>query len=96
MKRVKVIEVTTATCGICKSIAPIISKAVEMLGDKIDFEKREVEWDDDLVKEHDIRQVPTFLFFGGDKLLNKHVGAIMLPPFMKIVNDLYEQLNNGK
>ena len=60
MKRVKVIEVTTVTCGICKSIAPIISKAVEMLGDKIDFEKREVEWDDDLVKEHDIRQVPTF------------------------------------
>ena len=94
MKRVKAIEVTTATCGICKSIAPMISKAVELLGDKIDFEKKEVTWDDDIVKEHDIRQVPTFLFFDDDKLLGKHIGSIMLPTFTKLVTDYYKQINN--
>lgn len=93
MKKVKVIEVTTATCGICKSIAPMISKAVELLSDKVDFEKKQIEWDDDLVKEYDLRQVPTFLFFDEDKFLGKHVGAIMLPPFIKMVNDYYEQIN---
>ena len=93
MKRVKV---TTATCGICKSIAPIISKAVEMLGDKVDFEKKEVDWTDDIVKEYDIRQAPTFLFFDGDKLLGKHVGFIMLPPFIKKVNDYWKDLNDNE
>lgn len=96
MKKVKVIEVTTATCGICKSIAPMISKAVELLWDKVDFEKKQIDWDDDLVKEYDLRQVPTFLFFNGDEFLSKHVGAIMLPQFIKMVNDYYEKLNDGK
>lgn len=93
MKRVKVIEITTATCGICKSIAPMISKGVELLGEKIDFEKKEVNWDDEIVKQHDIRQVPTFLFFDGEKLVEKRSGGIMLPDFVKKVTEIYNQIN---
>ena len=92
-KRVKVIEIVTATCGICKSIAPIISKAVEMLGDKVDFKTKQIEWNDDIVLEYEIRQSPTFLFFDGDTFLGKHVGAIMLPQFIKLVNNYHEQIN---
>ena len=69
MKKVKVIEITTATCGICKSIAPMIEKAVELLGDKVDFEKREVDWNDEIVTKYNVRQVPTFLFLDDEKLL---------------------------
>lgn len=93
MKRVKVLEITTSTCGICKSITPMISKAVELLGEKIDFEKRQVTWDDDVVKEHNIRQVPTFLFFDGEKLVDKHVGAIMMQDFIKKTTEIYNKIN---
>ena len=93
MKKVRVIEVTTATCGICKAIAPMIDKAVELLGDKIDFEKKQVDWDDEIVNQYDIHQVPTFLFFDGEKLVDKHVNAIMLPQFIKKVTDLHKEIN---
>ena len=93
MKKVRVIEVTTATCGICKAIAPMIDKAAELLGDKIDFEKKQVDWDDELVNQYDIQQVPTFLFFDDDKFIQKHVGPILLPQLTKLVTDMYNQIN---
>ena len=93
LKKVKIIEVTTATCGICKSLAPVIAKMVELLADKADFEKQEVDFDAEIVKEHNIKQVPTFLFFDGDKLLDKHSGSISIPEFTKKVTVLYNQIN---
>lgn len=93
MKKVRVIEVTTATCGICKAIAPMIDKAVELLKDKIDFEKKQVDWDDELVNQYDIQQVPTFLFFDDDKFIKKHIGPILLPQLTKLVTDMYNQIN---
>lgn len=93
MKKVKVIEITTATCGICKSIAPMIEKAVELLGDKVDFEKREVDWNDEIVTKYKVRQVPTFLFLDDEKLLGTHSGAIMLPAFTKLVTKYHEEIN---
>lgn len=87
--KVKIVEVTTPTCGICKSIAPMIKAAVAKVADKVDFEVVEASWDDAIVKEHNINQVPTFLFFNPEtnELVNRHSGAIMMPGFIQLVED---------
>lgn len=92
-KKVKIIEVTTATCGICKAIAPMISKLVEKFGDQVDFEKQEVDFDADIVQKCNINQVPTFLFFDGDELIDRHTGAISAPDFSKKVTDNFNKIN---
>lgn len=85
----KVIEITTPTCGICKSIAPMINKAVELQGDNIIFEKKEVDWDDAIVSEYDIHSVPTFLFFNSEtnELIDRHIGPISMPQFNAMINE---------
>lgn len=93
-KKVKIVEVTTPSCGICKSIAPMIKAAVVKVADKVDFEVVEAGWDDDIVKEHNINQVPTFLVFNPETnwLVNRHGGTITMPGFIKFVEDSLERI----
>lgn len=62
MAKLKIIEITTPTCGICKSLAPMVDKVVSIHGDSVVFEKYEVDWDDPLVKQYTISSVPFFIF----------------------------------
>lgn len=91
----KVIEVTTATCGICKMIDPIIKKVVEMQGPRIQFEKKTVDWDDEIVKKYNVIQVPTFLFLDGDTLLFRHTGVLTIQFFNEMINRCINQLSGG-
>ena len=84
-KKVKIIEVTTATCGICKAIAPMISKLVERFGDVVDFEKQEVNFDADIVQKYNI--------FNGDMLIDRHSGGISAPDFIKKITDNFNKIN---
>lgn len=91
---VKVLEITTPTCGICKSIAPMIDKAVELQGDSIIFEKKEVTWDDPIVEEYDIHSVPTFLFLNSETnwLIDRHSGPISMPQFNTKIKEAKEKI----
>lgn len=63
MAKLKIIEITTPTCGICKSLAPMVEKVVSIHGDSVVFEKHEIEeWNDPLVKQYTISTVPFFVF----------------------------------
>lgn len=91
---VKVIEITTASCGICKSIAPMIDKAVQLQGNSIIFEKKEVTWEDSIVDEYNIRSVPTFLFFNSEtnELIDRHSGPISMPQFNSKIKEAKEKI----
>lgn len=92
-ERLKVIEVVTETCGICKMIDPIVKKAVELQGERIEFEKRTVDWDDELVKKYNIVQVPTFLFLDGETLLYRHSGVLTLSFLNQMITRCVNQLS---
>lgn len=95
-KKLKIIEVSTPTCGICKMIAPVVQKVVESQGDRIIFENKVVDWDDEIVQKYDIRRVPTFLFFDGDTLLDTYIGATTINHLNQLINKLVDQLNEEK
>lgn len=71
----------------------MITKLVEKFGDKVDFEKQEVDFDADIVKKYNINQVPTFLFFDGEELIDRHSGGISVPVFTNKVNDNFNKIN---
>ena len=71
----------------------MISKLVERFGDVVDFEKQEVNFDADIVQKYNINQVPTFLFFNGDMLIDRHSGGISAPDFIKKITDNFNKIN---
>lgn len=78
MAKLKVLEITTATCGICKSLAPMVEKVVSLHGDSVEFEKKEVDWDDPLVKQYNVTSVPFFSFYNSEteQEYSQHRGPI--------------------
>lgn len=91
--RLKLVEVTTANCSICKMIDPIVDSVVKLQGERIEFEKLVVDWDDNVIQKYNIVQVPTFLFLDGDELLFRHTGVLNMQFLNKMINRCVNQLN---
>ena len=70
-----VIDFWATWCGPCRVVAPIIAKMAEKYGDRIVVGKCDVEDNEDLVVQYNIRNIPTILFFKGGQVLDKLVGA---------------------
>lgn len=92
MSKVKVTEITTPTCGVCKMIAPMIEKAVgSFTSEELDFHKLCVGVDaeaDEYVKRGDIQSVPVFFFEVDGKETVVHHGALNLPQFKTKVKEM--------
>ena len=70
-----VIDFWATWCGPCRVIAPIISKLAEKYGDRLVVGKCDVEDNEDLAVQYNIRNIPTILFFKGGQVIDKLVGA---------------------
>lgn len=90
--KVKVTEITTPTCGVCKMIAPMVQKAVESFSaEQLEFRKLCIGEDaeaDEYVKRGDIQSVPVFFFEVNGEEKTVHHGALNLPQFKAKVNEL--------
>lgn len=70
-----VVDLWAEWCGPCRMIGPIISELAQEYDGKIVVGKCDVEENDDVAMEFDVRNIPTILFFKDGKLVDKFVGA---------------------
>ena len=78
----KIIEIVTSTCSICKMLKPMIEKVtstanipVEVYTADIQEEAAKVQY---LLNEYNIKSVPAFFFIKSDKVVGTHFGAVTL------------------
>ena len=76
-----VVDFWATWCGPCRMVSPIISELAEKYDGKIVVGKCDVEENDELAAEFNIRNVPTFLFFKNGQLVDKLVGAVSRDKF---------------
>ena len=70
-----VVDFWAEWCGPCRSIAPAVDELAAEFEGKAIIGKYNVDDDNALSSEMGIRNIPTFLFFKGGKLVDKQVGA---------------------
>ncbi|MCY4418327.1 MAG: thioredoxin [Cytophagales bacterium] len=63
-------------CGPCKILSPIVDEIAERYRNKVLIGKVDVDKYQGISTEFGIRSIPTLLFFKGEKLVDKHIGAI--------------------
>ena len=70
-----VVDFWAEWCGPCKMIAPIVEELAEAYEDQVLIGKVNIDENEDLAVEYEIRSIPTLLFFKNGKLVDKHIGA---------------------
>lgn len=91
MAKVKCVQYTSPTCGVCKMTASVVDKAVASFDpSELEFERVCLEGDAVAAAAADgIRTLPTFVFYGEDGVeARRHVGAMNLMQFKNKVKDI--------
>ncbi len=68
-----VIDFWATWCGPCKHIAPIVEELAEEYEGKVLIGKYDVDENDELPVEFNIRNIPTLLFFKNGDLVDRNV-----------------------
>jgi|TARA_R110002012_G_scaffold7806_2_gene36226 thioredoxin 1 len=66
----KILYFSASWCGPCKTLGPII----ESLGNKINYEKIDVDNDNELSVKHSVRNIPTLVLLENGSEKNRLVG----------------------
>ena len=87
----KIIEITTPTCSVCKMLKPVLGMIMPKFYPNIELIV--VDHEEELAKkyleEYSIKSVPAFFFTKDDKVIKTHFGAITVPDFKNIVDEVY-------
>ena len=70
-----VVEFWATWCGPCRMVGPVISELAQEYDGRIVVGKCDVEENEDIAMEYNIRNIPTILFFKGGQVVDKIVGA---------------------
>ncbi len=70
-----VVDFWATWCGPCRMVGPVISELAEEYDGRIVVGKCDVEENEDIAMEYNIRNIPTILFFKGGQVVDKIVGA---------------------
>jgi len=62
-------------CGPCKTQDPILEDVTEDWGDRIDFEKINVDEQQDVANEYQVRSLPTLIIENDEGVLERFVGV---------------------
>lgn len=63
-------------CGPCKAIAPILEELAGELDGKVNIHKVNVDENDAVAAQYNIRAIPTLLLFKGGELVEQFVGMV--------------------
>ena len=70
-----VVDFWATWCGPCRMVGPVISELAQEYDGRIVVGKCDVEENEELAMEFNIRNIPTILFFKGGQVVDKMVGA---------------------
>ena len=72
-------------CGPCKTLAPILKDAKSSLGDKVKIVKIDVDKNQELSSQYQVRGVPTLILFKDGKQLWRQSGVVPKAEIMRII-----------
>ena len=70
-----VVDFWATWCGPCRMVGPVISEIAQEYDGRIVVGKCDVEENEDIAMEFNIRNIPTILFYKGGQVVDKMVGA---------------------
>ena len=77
-------------CGPCKQLSPIIDEVSSELGDKVVVGKMDADANLDFVKELNVRNIPTILYYKNGEVVERTTGLKTKNDILNIVNKLLQ------
>jgi thioredoxin 1 len=72
----KLLDFYADWCGPCKIMAPVLEEIEKNYQGKIEFQKVDVEANEQLAGQYDIRSIPTFVLIKEGKEMDRRMGAM--------------------
>lgn len=76
-------------CGPCQMLAPILKQVKESLGERITIIKIDVDKNQAIAAQYQVRGVPTMLLFQNGKQLWRQSGVVSKEELVKIIVEKY-------
>ena len=81
---IKIIKFEALWCGPCIRLKPIINKIQDKLN--LEVENIDVDEDSDLIREYNVRSVPTLIFLKDNEFMEQTLGFKTENELMEIIN----------
>ena len=75
-------------CGPCQTLAPILKQVKDNLGDQISIIKIDVDKNQQLASQYQVRGVPTMIIFQNGKQLWRQSGVVSAADLIKILTQM--------
>ena len=72
---VRLLDFHADWCGPCKTQDPILEELIEDWGDSVDLEKIDVDENQDVANEYQVRSLPTVVVENDDGIVDRFVGV---------------------
>jgi thioredoxin 1 len=72
-------------CGPCKTLAPILKQVKDQLGDRISIIKIDVDKNQQIASQYQVRGVPTMILFQNGKQLWRQSGILSSSDLIKVI-----------
>ena len=82
-----VVDFWAPWCGPCRAVGPILDKLAKEFAGKVIVAKVNTDEDNQWAQKHGVQGIPTMIFFSGEKLIHRQVGALPEP----MLRDLFTQ-----
>jgi thioredoxin 1 len=73
---IKLLDFYADWCGPCKVMSPVFEELKGEYAGKVEFEKVDVESDNDIASNFGVMSIPTFVLVKDDKEIDRKVGAM--------------------
>ncbi len=83
-----VVDVWADWCGPCHALAPNFAAAAEEAGDNARFVKLDAEKNQKLVKQYQVRSLPTILYFKDGEVVDRSTGVVSKGAILKRLRPL--------
>ena len=84
--KIKILDFWGSWCSPCKKLSPLLDELAKELD--ITIEKINVDENEELVEEYEIRNIPSLIFFKDGVQVKKHSGSISKVSLIKMINEL--------
>ncbi len=74
-------------CGPCQSLAPILKEVKESLGDKVSIIKIDVDKNQPLAQQYQVRGVPTMMLFVNGKQVWRQSGVLPKDELIRVISN---------
>lgn len=85
-KSLKLIQFYATWCAPCRALAPVMESVSKKMADRVEVSRIDVESDSSLVREFQVRAVPTMILLRDNTLVWKHMGTIFESDLLAVLD----------